>query len=116
MNSTLYGDRLLQLLAPQRIWSFHPVWRYGLAIVIVVAATWLPRALIPRLGTTAPYNVALVALVVATVLSGIGPGLVSVRREAGQPARYETPGDNMGNERRTAVDFYPPGGKAYARD
>jgi len=43
-----------------------------------MAATLLRWALIPWLGTVVPYNIALIAIIVSTVLLGIGPGLLSV--------------------------------------
>lgn len=73
-----WDDRLLGLLTPQHLWSLSPVWRYGLAVVIVSAATLLRWALLPWMGTTVPYNAALVAMVCTTVLLGPGPGLLSV--------------------------------------
>jgi PAS domain S-box-containing protein len=74
----VWNDRLLRFLTPQRLWPLPPVWRYGVVILIVVAATTLRWALIPWTGTTVPYNIALVAVVVTTVLLGLGPGLLSV--------------------------------------
>jgi PAS domain S-box-containing protein len=72
----LWDDRLLRLLAPQHLWALPPVWRYALAVLVAVAATALRWILIPWLGAIVPYNMALVALVVTTVLLGIGPGLL----------------------------------------
>ena len=73
-----WDDWLLQFLAPHCLWSRPPVWRYGLAVVIVVAATALRWVLTFWMGTTVPYNIALVAVVGTTVLLGIGPGLLTV--------------------------------------
>jgi PAS domain S-box-containing protein len=77
-NGNGIGDRLLQFLMSQRLRSLRPVWRYGLAAVIVAAVTALRWALVPWLEKTAPYNLALVGLAGATVLLGAGPGLMAV--------------------------------------
>ena len=58
--------------------SLGLVWRYGLAVVIAVATAALGRELSPGLGATCPYSLTLVAVVVTTVLLGVGPGLVAV--------------------------------------
>ena len=71
-----WDERLLRVLAPQVLVQLPAAWRYALAVAIVVAATALRVALIPWLGTVAPYNIALVATVVATMLLGSGPGLL----------------------------------------
>ncbi len=71
-----WDNRMVQLLTPR--WSLAPVWRYGLAVLFAVAATALRWALIPWLGLVAPYNIALLAVFTATVLLGIGPGLLSL--------------------------------------
>ncbi len=78
MDSTPWNEKLQRLLTPERFLSLPPVWRYGLTALIVATATALRWALIPWLGTTVPYNVALVASVCTTLLFGIGPGLISV--------------------------------------
>ncbi len=67
---------LLQFLTPQRLWSQPPVLRYGLAVVIVVAATALRWVLIPWLGSVVPQSVAIPVIAVATVVLGFGPGLL----------------------------------------
>jgi hypothetical protein len=78
MNWVRLGERLLQLLTPPGLRSLGPVWRYGLAVVIAVAAAALGRGLSPGLGSTCPYNLTLVGVVVATALLGTGPGIVAV--------------------------------------
>ncbi|HVP11550.1 MAG TPA: PAS domain S-box protein, partial [Phycisphaerae bacterium] len=74
----VWDERLVQFLTPKHLWSLPRAWRYPLAVVIAVAATFLRWVLIPWIGTIAPYNIALVATVVTTLLLGIGPGLLSV--------------------------------------
>jgi PAS domain S-box-containing protein len=73
-----WDDRLLQALTPRWAWSVPAVSRYALALVAVAAATALRWALIPGLGTIAPYNVWIVSAAGVTALLGIGPGLVFV--------------------------------------
>ncbi|MFA5117428.1 MAG: PAS domain-containing protein [Candidatus Omnitrophota bacterium] len=73
-----WDERLAEVLAPRLTWSMPVLLRYVLASGIVVAATALRVALIPWLGTSAPYNFILVALVVTTTLFGTGPGLLSI--------------------------------------
>ena len=68
----------MRLLKPLPLQALPAAWRYGLTVAIVAAVTALRWALIPWLGTTAPYNLAIVATVVTTVLFGIGPGVLSV--------------------------------------
>jgi PAS domain S-box-containing protein len=48
-----------------------------MALAVVAAVTLLRRELIPWLGVTAPYNLAVVAIVATTVLLGFGPGLLT---------------------------------------
>ena len=76
--STGWDDRLLRLLTPHRLWSLPAVWRYGLALVFVVAATALRWAMIPWLGTEVPHSIVIPAVVATTVLLGTGPGLLSM--------------------------------------
>ncbi len=73
-----WDERLLRFLTPQNLLSLPRVLRYGLAAAIVVAAVALNGALLPLMGTTDPYNIALLAIFVTTLLLGIGPGLLSV--------------------------------------
>ncbi len=73
----LAGRRILAL-KPQYSRALSSIRRYGLAIVIAAAATVLQWAIIPRLGTITPYDVAVLGAVAATVLLGIGPGLLSL--------------------------------------
>ena len=51
--------------------------RYGLAVLLVAAATALRWALLPWIGDTVPYELALPAVIIATVVAGIGPGLLA---------------------------------------
>ena len=74
----LCDEKLVSLLTPGRLWSLPCIWRYALALIIVAAATALRWELIPWMGTTAPYNIAVLAWVITTVLLGTGPGLLSV--------------------------------------
>jgi PAS domain S-box-containing protein len=76
--STGWDDRLVRLLTPHRLWSLPAVWRYGLGLIFVVAATALRWALIPWLGTEVPHSIAIPAVVATTVLLGTGPGLLSM--------------------------------------
>ncbi len=74
----LWDDRLLQFFTPRRLLSLPPLWRYSLAVLVVAAATALRWAVIPWMGTLVAYNFALIAVVINTLLLGIGPGLLSV--------------------------------------
>ena len=76
LDAARWDDRLLRALTPQRLWTLPAVWRYGLALLLAVAATVLRWAILPWIGTVAPYNLALLAIVLATILLGIGPGLL----------------------------------------
>ncbi len=75
--SARWEAQLLSLITPRRLYALPAAWKYVLAVMIAVTATALRWALIPVLGTAAPYNTALVATVVATILLGMGPGLAS---------------------------------------
>jgi PAS domain S-box-containing protein len=75
---TAWDDRLLRALAPSWPSTLPVAWRYAVAILLVGAAAVLRRALVPWMGTTAPYNLPLLAQVLVTVLLGIGPGLASI--------------------------------------
>ncbi len=77
-HAAILDDHLLRMLTPQRLWSLPAVWRYALAVLFVVAATSLRLALLPSMGTVGPYNVILIATILATVLLGIGPGLLTM--------------------------------------
>ena len=78
LDTAQWDDLLVRLLTPQHLWSLPATWRYGLAIVITAAATALRWALVPWLGATALYNVALPAVAIIAVLFGLGPGLLSL--------------------------------------
>lgn len=65
----------MQSLTPR--WSRWPIWRYLSALVIIAAATALRWALIPWVGTLASYNLTFPAVVVVTILFGVGPGLLA---------------------------------------
>lgn len=73
-----WDDLLLRALTPQRFRLMPAVWRYGLALVAVAAATALRSALTPWLGLTAPYNINYLAVTCITVLLGFGPGVLAV--------------------------------------
>ncbi len=75
---SIWDDRVFRAFAPSRLWSLPPAWRYGMAVVIVAAATAVRWALLPWMGITAAYNIAFAANLVTTLLFGIGPGLLSV--------------------------------------
>jgi PAS domain S-box-containing protein len=77
-RAAAWDEGLFRLLAPGYLSSLRPVWRYGLAVLIVAASTLFRWALIPWLGTIAPYDIAIVATVVTAGLLGFGPGLLSV--------------------------------------
>ena len=78
LDPEVWDDRLLRLLTPYLLWELPITWRYGLAILTVVASTALRWALLPWMGTTVPYNVAMVAFIAVTIFLGIGPALLSV--------------------------------------
>lgn len=78
LDPEVWDDRLLRLLTPYLLWELPITWRYGLAILAVVASTALRWALLPWMGTTVPYNVAMVAFIAVTIFLGIGPALLSV--------------------------------------
>jgi PAS domain S-box-containing protein len=77
-RTTAWEDRLLWLLTPRRIWSLPLVWRLAIAVVISIAATALRWTLVSWIGTGAPYNIAIVAIVTTSILAGFWPGLVTV--------------------------------------
>ena len=72
------NERPSEILIPRRLLSLPGVWRYVFAIAIAGAAVVLRSALVPSMGTTTPYNIALVANVLTAFLFGLGPGLLSV--------------------------------------
>jgi len=78
VEPTNWDDRLLRVLTPQRFWMLPAVWRYGLALLLAGIATVLRWTILPWIGAVVPYNVAVLAVVLATILLGIGPGLVCV--------------------------------------
>jgi PAS domain S-box-containing protein len=73
-----WNDWLLRLLTPQYLWSLPAVWRYALAVLLMTAAIALRVALIPWMGTISPYNLSVFAVVLITILLGLGPGLLSM--------------------------------------
>ena len=76
LDAAAWDDRLLRLLTPHHLWSWPWGWRYGLAVAIAVVATVVRWAMLPWIGAVVPYNVAMIAIVIATILLGIGPGLL----------------------------------------
>jgi PAS domain S-box-containing protein len=73
-----WNDRLLRLITSSRLWFLPRPWRYALVLPLVAVATVLRFALIGWMGTAGSYLLALMATVVATLLLGVGPGLLSV--------------------------------------
>ena len=74
MRISALDERLQHFLLQSRFLSISLVWRYGLAVL--VSAT--PAALLPWLGVEVPYSINLLAVILATVLFGPGPGLLTV--------------------------------------
>ena len=72
-----WNERALRLLIPSTQ-PRSPVWRYGLALLVVAAATVLRRALVPWMGDLAPYNITFVAVVVVMARLGFGPALFAL--------------------------------------
>jgi PAS domain S-box-containing protein len=73
-----WDDRLLRVLAPKRLAALPEIWRYALVVAGVAAGTALRAAMIPWLGTVAPYELAIIMTVAATILLGTGPGLLTI--------------------------------------
>jgi PAS domain S-box-containing protein len=78
LDSEIWDDRLLRVITPYLLRTFPATWRYGLAILVVIAATSLRWALVPSMGTTSPYNLTIVALVAVAIFLGTGPALLTV--------------------------------------
>lgn len=74
---TAWDARLLRALTPMRLWSLPLPMRLGLALAILAVATGLRLALMGWMGTDAPYSISFAAVVVTTVLLGLGPGLLA---------------------------------------
>jgi PAS domain S-box-containing protein len=77
-RSDAWEDRLMRLLAPERLWRMPPGLRYALAVLMAAAATVLRQALLPWLGTDTAYGLALAATVASTLIFGLGPGLTTM--------------------------------------
>lgn len=78
LDTGTWDDRLLRALTPQRLRELPWAWRYGMTLGLVGLATVLRVALVPWMGRLSGDNFALVAAVVATVLLGAGPGLLTM--------------------------------------
>ncbi len=74
----LLDEQWLRVLTPERTLALSAAWRYGVAVVVVAAATALRWALIPWLDTMVPYNVAFLVTILVVVSLGFGPGLLTV--------------------------------------
>jgi PAS domain S-box-containing protein len=71
-------DGLLRVLTPRHLWVLPTVWRYGIAAVVVVICTFLRWAAVPWMGSIAPNNMLVLAVILVTVFLGFGPGLLVV--------------------------------------
>ena len=74
------GYQLLCFFAPQQR-TLPRILRYALAVVFVAIATAVRWSLVPWMGNSLPYSIAVPALLVTTALLSIGPGLLFVLLE-----------------------------------
>jgi PAS domain S-box-containing protein len=78
LDTEAWDHQFLRFMTPYLLWTLPAAWRYGLAILVVVAATALRWALLPWMGTTSLYNVTLVAILAVAIFLGTGPALLTV--------------------------------------
>ncbi len=78
LDTQAWDDQLLRLMTPYFLWTLPAPLRYGLAILVVVAATALRWALIPWMGTSSPYNLTMAVLLAVAIFLGTGPALLTI--------------------------------------
>jgi PAS domain S-box-containing protein len=78
LDTEAWDDQFVRFMTPYLLWTLPAAWRYGLAILVVVAATALRWALLPWMGNTSLCNVTLVAILAVAIFLGTGPALLTV--------------------------------------